>query len=203
MEKQLDINNDEYYPHRLYSEQYQNPTCNNCRQISAQPIQRTTNCNHSPLQSVPYNMRMADNPNYYNRPVTPCDICYPQNNCQCIPNNPSAQYPTENNCSNIPQNYMSDNNENFITDEYLLDYLLKRYKLDKQKLILMLTRSKENEYKFYILNKFYHDHKEIEYKPFRDQYRAFKEWNCNDIHITRDELEDFYETYKKIDKNNY
>ena len=96
----------------------------------------------------------------------------------------------------INDNRINDNRIN-ITDEYLLDYLLKRYKLDKQKLILMLTKTSENEYKFYVMNKFYKEHKKIERKPFKEQYNAFKLWNCSDVHITREDFENFYELNKK------
>ena len=86
-----------------------------------------------------------------------------------------------------------------MTDEYLLDYLLRKYKLDKYKLIASIKKSKENEFKLHVLKDFYKHHKYLIKlcKPLKEQYKIFKQWNCSGMDISREELEDFYEEFIK------
>lgn len=79
-----------------------------------------------------------------------------------------------------------------INDSYILDYLLKKYKLDKRKLVLMLQKKRDNEYKLSIIDEFYNCHENITYRPICEQYKLFKNWNDSEIDITMDEFENYY-----------
>lgn len=83
--------------------------------------------------------------------------------------------------------------EFIITDEMLLDYLLKKYQLDKNKLVYSLKKIKENEFKNYILKNFYKKNSFAKCKPIKEQYRILKKWYRGDIDICKEELDDFYE----------
>ncbi|XWV26987.1 hypothetical protein QJ857_gp0062 [Tupanvirus soda lake] len=99
----------------------------------------------------------------------------------------------------IPYNTSLCSDDFIVTDEYLLDYLLKKYKLDKHKLILSIKKSKENETKLCILRDFYKYNKNLIKicMPIKEQYKIFKKWNGSDINISKEELEDYYENYIK------
>ena len=84
-----------------------------------------------------------------------------------------------------------------ITDEYLLDYLLKKYGIDQHKLVLTIRKNKELEFKKFTLKCFYRENNHIKCKPIKEQYKVFKNWNCSDIYISKEELEDYYEQYIK------
>ena len=88
-----------------------------------------------------------------------------------------------------------ENNDFIVTDEYLLDYLLKKYKLDKNKLICMIKKMKEHEFKNMVLKDFYDDidNDYIRDKPIKEQYQLFKQWNYNNIKISKEELENYYD----------
>lgn len=94
-------------------------------------------------------------------------------------------------------------NEFIVTDEYLLDYLLKKYKLDKYKLITSIKKLKEQENKICIMKDFYKYNKNlmISYKPFKEHYKFFKQWNGTCIDVSKMELEDYYEKYVKNETN--
>ena len=85
------------------------------------------------------------------------------------------------------------NNE--ITDDYLLNYLLRKYKIDKQKLIVMLRKSRESDYKSFVMKKFYKENKNARNMQFREQYKIFKQWNNSGVYISKEELENYYENH--------
>jgi len=84
-----------------------------------------------------------------------------------------------------------------VTDEYLLNYLLKKYQLDKQKLIKSIERTYEKEMKLSVIKKFYKQNKYLINRPFKEQYQYFKQWNNTGIYISKEELEDFFECQYK------
>jgi hypothetical protein len=87
-----------------------------------------------------------------------------------------------------------------ITDEYLLNYLLKKYKLDKTKLIASIMKAKHDEMKMEIMRNFYMQHHYLikVIKPMKEHYRIFREWCADDtIDITKADLESYYENYGK------
>jgi hypothetical protein len=90
-----------------------------------------------------------------------------------------------------------------VTDEYLLDYLLRKYKLDKHKLISSIKKTKENEIKMHIMKDFYKYCKHYNQinKPCKELYKIFKQWNRSGIDIFKEEFENYYEEYAK--PNNY
>ena len=90
-----------------------------------------------------------------------------------------------------------DEEDNFVTDAYLLDYLLKKYKIDKQKLIAMIKKNRESEYKYSIMIKFYKDNKNLRKMPLHKQYKIFKNWNNSGVYITKEELDDYYQDHIK------
>ena len=82
-----------------------------------------------------------------------------------------------------------------ISDAELLDYLLKKYHLNKDAVIHSIIKQKEYRFKLNLMHDFYHQFKKIGFKPIKEQYRIFKEWNCNGPYISREELQDYYEKY--------
>lgn len=97
-------------------------------------------------------------------------------------------------------NMMSDNNYNCcqvnncnyqITNDDLLDFLLRKYKIDKNKLIYSLTRLKEQEQKLCIIQNFYRHHKCLVPRPIKEQYKVFKKWYCGCIPIKKKDLENY------------
>lgn len=105
-------------------------------------------------------------------------------------------YPVDN--GYIPENrYCGDANyiDDEITDEYLLNYLLKKYKIDKQKLIMMLRRSRESEYKYFIMKKFYKVNNTVYKLQFHEQYKIFKQWNNSGVYISKEDLENYYDSH--------
>lgn len=95
--------------------------------------------------------------------------------------------------------YRQANDEYMISDEYLLNYLLRKYKLDKYKLIASIKKSKDYENKIYIMKTFYKNNKFLinTYKPFIEHWKIFKKWNCGRLDINKEELQDYYEEYVK------
>ncbi|AUV58224.1 hypothetical protein [Bandra megavirus] len=87
-----------------------------------------------------------------------------------------------------------------VTDEYLLEYLLKKYRLEKSKLIHMIENQKKHEYIISIIEFFYKENKEIKNKPIKDQYKYFKQWNESGLKISIEDLDNYYEN--KIKKYN-
>jgi hypothetical protein len=102
--------------------------------------------------------------------------------------------------TNRDQQYDMPNNkprDNSISDEYLLEYLLMKYKLDKDKLVQSILKSHEHDNKLHVMWEFYKDNKFLikQSKPLKDHYKVFKQWNCNRIDISREELEDYFDQY--------
>lgn len=84
-------------------------------------------------------------------------------------------------CNKIP--------EIVISDEYLLTYMLKKYKVDKQKLISMLKNLKEKEIKTDVIKEFYKRNPEVLKKQLSEQFKIFKIWNDSGFPIFKDQLE--------------
>lgn len=137
---------------------------------------------------------------------------YPPNNYQ---NEDSDQYLMENatiSDYNAPElstcektmggkHYVKSKYRKFIvTDEYLLEYLLKKYRLEKNKLIHMIENQKKHEYIMSVIEFFYKENKEIKKKPIKDQYKYFKQWNESGLKISIEDLDNYYEN--KIKKYN-
>lgn len=120
-------------------------------------------------------------------PNIPCNQpCGPNPNMPCGPNpGPPCDQP-------CPPNF-----DNCISDEYLLDYLLRKYGLDKQKLIYSVQKSRERKFKNQIICNFYEDNDDIINKPFKEQYRLFKQWNDGGAYISREDFEYYYDKYIK------
>lgn len=95
-----------------------------------------------------------------------------------------------NNCNNDP---------NRITDEYLLDYLLQKYRLDKRKLIASIIKSREMEFKMDVMKNFYDHNRYLinSHKPISHHYKIFKQFNLDRYDISIEELDDYYEKYIK------
>lgn len=83
-----------------------------------------------------------------------------------------------------------------ITDEYLLEYLLKKYGLDKTKLINMLKNYKEKEIKADVIKKFYKRNKFVHYEPFCNHLDIFQKWNDSGFIICADELETYWNSLR-------
>lgn len=96
----------------------------------------------------------------------------------------------------VGQGYVPDENY-YITDGELLDFLLKKYNLNKQMLVNSILKQKEHKFKFNLLKNFFDKNKKRTNRPIRDLYRFFKEWNYDGPHIGKEEFEDHYEKYIK------
>jgi hypothetical protein len=90
------------------------------------------------------------------------------------------------------QSYFDDY---MITDEYLLNYLLHKYRLDKEKLILSIKRNREKEFKLMIIRNFYEKNKEIINYPFPEHWKLFVKFVYCGPNIEKEELEDYYQKY--------
>ena len=84
-----------------------------------------------------------------------------------------------------------------ITDECILEYLLIKYRLDKNRLISLLVRKAENEIRCSILNAFFCEFGRTSCKDVCEQYEIFKRWNYDSVCVSRSEFEDYYDTYIK------
>jgi hypothetical protein len=82
-----------------------------------------------------------------------------------------------------------------VTDEYLLDYLLHVYKLDKEKLIYSIKKNREKEIKLEIIENFYNENRRIINLPFIEQWKFFKNFPYSGPYISKDDLEDYYHKY--------
>ena len=80
-----------------------------------------------------------------------------------------------------------------IDDAYLLEYLLKKLNLDKNRLIHSIKKNQEQEFKNFIIRDFYNDNPDMVGKPMREQYSVFKVWYCGMTPIDNYDLEKFNE----------
>jgi sulfur relay (sulfurtransferase) DsrF/TusC family protein len=135
----------------------------------------------------------------HNKEYCPCDEEYSQYDSDNNYQTDIKQYPHQNLQNPHAQNFPNEPMYKpfLVTDEYLLNYLLKKYKLDKHKLVQMIKKTKENEFKMLVLKDFYEDCENIQLKPVKEQYQLFKRWNHSGIWITKEELENYYEKYIK------
>jgi len=206
---------------------YQNPKCNKCLDKSYPVSTEYTEDHHDPFEETYGDVVLSPKPieNYShgfhrnNQPeisnnwhssksipgceTTPCEKkCNNEKECGCVPQQPQYQPP----CNIISESGSipctdSHFNPSVVTDEFLLNYLLKKYKLDKIKLINSIIKHREIDAKLCIMRDFYDQNKKILFKPtckpFKEQYKIFKEWNCSGIYICKEELEDYYENHVK------
>ena len=128
------------------------------------------------------------------------DIPYPVNCSQNLENRPNNNHfqnldnrPHKNHFHNHHVNKNIPINSSKINDTYLLNFLLGKYKLDKQKLIISIQKSLENDFKFRVITGFYNDNENIIDKPVREQFKLFKQWNKGGIYLSKEEFEDYYE----------
>lgn len=84
-----------------------------------------------------------------------------------------------------------------VSDTELLEYLLQKYHLNKEAVIHSIIKQKEHRFKMNLLKDFYHQFHKIVYRPIKEQYHVFKEWNYHGPYISREELQDYYEKYIK------
>ena len=127
-------------------------------------------------------------PNYNNQNYVPMncnnnqqnynDQNYPPPNCNCNNCMNDIQY---NNCNQISCN---DN----ITDEYLLNYLLKKFNINKNNLIHTIKKHNESEEKKFLVKDFLEKNKYLENLDGNELYKLFCLWNKNNIHITENEF---------------
>lgn len=100
----------------------------------------------------------------------------------------------EDNSENLDPKQITDHYMNFqVTDQYLLEYLLNKYRIDKQKLIQSIRKEKENYLKSLILCDFYDDCENIHNKTIKEQYQLFKKWNKSGVDISKEEIDNYYE----------
>ncbi len=139
-----------------------------------------------PEEPVPQpHMRPAyveDNPAPHMRPT------YVEDNS---PQHMRPQYPDE---TNAPYHSRTVN-QDVIDDAYVLNYLLKKFKLDKSKLIHKIRRERRKESKLELIDQFYKTHTDIGYRKLKKQYQIFSIWNPSDLEVSLAEFEDFYEQY--------
>lgn len=96
----------------------------------------------------------------------------------------------------------SDSDSENISDSQLLSFLLRKYSLDKTKLIASLRRTREKRIRNSILEDFYkyrdqYDHPSYRERPIDEHYTVFKKWNRSDVKITKSELEDYFLDHHK------
>ena len=115
--------------------------------------------------------------------------------------NPDPRHNSFSNMNNYPHNNQKYND--CIDDTYLLKYLLKKYNLDKQKLICSIQKTREKNFKRQVICNFYEDNAHLINRPFIEQYRMFKEWNHDGIHISKEDFENYYERYIKCLNQTY
>lgn len=152
-----------------------------------------------------------------NCPRCPCNICQSTNNPHInsnnIPNYINQQFNsimhTDSNMTDLDYAHGLDSESEsdlqqsphiIITDEYLLNFLLKKYNLNKTKLIAMIKNTKEKELKTQIMKDFYNnnDNNNLLLKPFIEQYKLFKIWNKSGFIICKEDFEAFVESNIKI-----
>ncbi|QGR53758.1 hypothetical protein [Moumouvirus maliensis] len=140
-----------------------------------------------------------ENINYYpdSENINECEIISDYNNLDVDQN---CEMETTSNLKTIGgKHYVKQRYTKFIvTDEYLLDYLLKKYRLDKNKLVYTIQEQKKREYKSIIIEFFYKENMGIKYKNIKEQYKIFKKWNESGLEISFEDLDNFFE--EKIKK---
>lgn len=159
------------------------------------------------LNSNPGNPRIIDTRDYprikkseYFHPNKRCDEYYVNNYPQTrLSECREREYPDDKyhrGFDGYPSNH--DHNEYLdgdITDEFLLNYLLRRYNLDKYKLINMIKKNRKNETKHLIIQDFYNLHRDLINKSLDEQYHIFKKWNDSEFYISKTDLEDYLNEY--------
>lgn len=88
-------------------------------------------------------------------------------------------------------------------DDFLLNFLLRKYSIDKCKLIKMLEKSEINNQKTKIINMFYREHAGIKRKSVNYQWPRFEKWTkiCTpDFSFHKCDLEKYIENNKYADK---
>ena len=172
-----------------------NPPCNKpCNQPFNAPCNKPCNQPFNPPCNQPFNQpcdQPCDGPLLNKEVFDNCDT----DEFDCLPD------PRVNDChkKNAPcQKIINNPNcDDYISDTFLLNYLLKKYKLDKQKLILSIQKHREKDFRLRVICNFYEDNEDVVNKPFREQYRMFKEWNQGGIYICKEEFENYYDKYIK------
>ncbi|AKI80467.1 hypothetical protein QJ850_gp232 [Acanthamoeba polyphaga mimivirus] len=84
-----------------------------------------------------------------------------------------------------------------VTDEYLADYLLRKFGLDKEKVVRSIQKNKKDEFKAMILDYFYKENPKIKHQSINNQYKLFRKWNKSGLKIKIDDLEIYYENKVK------
>lgn len=121
-----------------------------------------------------------------------CHSCSDSPKCGC-----SDEQPTSTSDEQLSDccSYSGD----VITDTDILDYILWKYRLDKNKIICMMMKTKENELKRAAFQRFYQEYPCVINKEVCEQYKIFKKWyyENHDLYLkfTDDEFEVFYEKY--------
>ncbi len=85
------------------------------------------------------------------------------------------------------------NYDDEITNDFLLDYLLRKYKLSKDKLISSIKKHRKNEFRILILKNFYELHLYLINKPLKEQYKVFKKWNTSGVGVSKEYFENYFE----------
>lgn len=120
---------------------------------------------------------------------------YPDQYIEDIPQMRINRYQNEP-FDNIPQNKCNCKRTNFeYSDKMLLDYLLDKYNIDKNKLIQSMHKMDEMRDKYNIISDFYESHEYLIDKSISEQYHYFKRWNTSNIYISKNELLNYYEKY--------
>ncbi|AGC01756.1 hypothetical protein H012_gp709 [Acanthamoeba polyphaga moumouvirus] len=136
----------------------------------------------------------CNNINYYpnNENIHECEIISDYNNSEVDQN---CDTEISSNLKTIGgKHYVKPRYTKFIvTDEYLLDYLLKKYRLEKNKLIHTIQEQKKREYKSMIIEFFYKENVNVKYKNIKEQYKILKKWNESGLEISFEDLDNFFE----------
>lgn len=177
--KYKNVPNEEFRPHdrrRIIPNEEFGP--NNCRRNIPDgdfEIEQNYRRNIPNEDFGPHNCKINDFESYYPKEQSP------------IKCNPSCE-------QNLPINEPCYR-EFMVTDGYLLDYLLRFYRLDKEKLIISIKKSKEKEFKMGIIDNFYCQNRHLWNRPFPEHLRAFSKFSyCGPI-IDPEDLESYYEEF--------
>ncbi len=85
--------------------------------------------------------------------------------------------------------------EKTITNDDILAFILKKYNIDKRRIVGTIFKIRVNKIKEHIINKFYLDNPRILKRKLRDQYIIFTNWNKSNVIITETEFEYFHDRY--------
>lgn len=119
-----------------------------------------------------------------NKLIEKCSFSSETNNISCCENYNFCQF---NDCNHQ------------ITNDDLLDFVLRKYKIDKNKLIHSLIRIREQEHKMCVFHNFYKYNECLISKSLKEQYKVFKKWYCGCIPIEKEDFEKYYDKF--IDHN--